>query len=81
MFRTILLASALTVALGSNAFAAASSATTNLGNAVATGQAATNPNTPGATGRTIVIGDNSTIAGDAEATRMRQTGSYGGSGD
>jgi hypothetical protein len=33
-------------------------------------------NTPGYTGRTIVLGSNSTIAGDAAATRMQQTGSY-----
>ena len=33
-------------------------------------------NTPGYTGRTIVPGNNSTIAGDAAATRMQQTGSY-----
>jgi hypothetical protein len=32
--------------------------------------------TPGYTGRTIVRGSNSTIAGDAAATRMQQTGSY-----
>jgi alpha/beta hydrolase fold len=37
----------------------------------------TNPNIPGATGRTIVPGDNSTIAGDALATQMRRTGAYG----
>jgi hypothetical protein len=36
---------------------------------------ATNPKVPGATGRTIVWGDPSTIAGDAQATRMQQTGS------
>jgi hypothetical protein len=32
--------------------------------------------TPGYTGRTVVRGTNSTIAGDAAATRMQQTGSY-----
>lgn len=32
--------------------------------------------TPGYTGRTIVRGTNSTIAADAAATRMQQTGSY-----
>jgi hypothetical protein len=36
-----------------------------------------NPNVPGATGRTIVRGDNSTIAGDALATEMQRTGAYG----
>jgi hypothetical protein len=35
---------------------------------------AANPNLPGATGRTIVPGDNSTIAGDAMATQMERTG-------
>jgi hypothetical protein len=35
-----------------------------------------NPNVPGATGRTIVIGDPSTIAGDREATRDAQTGVF-----
>jgi hypothetical protein len=33
-----------------------------------------NPNVPGATGRTIVRGDHSTIAGDAEATEMQRSG-------
>lgn len=47
------------------------------------GQDASNPNVPGATGRTIVPGDPSTIAGDAQATRMMQTGvsGEGGGGD
>jgi hypothetical protein len=40
--------------------------------------AASNPNVPGATGRTIIPGNNSTITGDAEATRQQQTGAYGG---
>jgi hypothetical protein len=48
------------------------------GNATTAGTTdAANPNVPGATGRTIVPGDNSTIAGDAEATEMFRTGSYG----
>jgi hypothetical protein len=34
--------------------------------------AAIGPDTPGFTGRTIVIGNNSTIAGDAVATEMQQ---------
>lgn len=38
---------------------------------------AMNPTVPGATGSTIVPGDNSTIAGDAKATQMERTGSYG----
>jgi hypothetical protein len=37
---------------------------------------AADDNTPGYTGQTIVRGTNSTIAGDAAATRMQQTGSY-----
>jgi hypothetical protein len=41
---------------------------------------AENPNVPGATGRTIVVGNHSTIAGDEESTRMQQTGAYGGGG-
>ena len=44
--------------------------------AVASAGNPADPNTPGATGRTIVRGDNSTIAGDAQATRMQQTGGY-----
>jgi hypothetical protein len=35
-----------------------------------------NPNIPGATGRTIVLGDHSTIAGDAAATQMQRTGRF-----
>jgi hypothetical protein len=34
-------------------------------------------NTPGYTGRTIVLGNNSTIADDAEATYMQQKGAVG----
>ncbi len=33
-----------------------------------------NPTTPGATGRVIVPGSNSTIAGDSMATQMERTG-------
>jgi hypothetical protein len=36
------------------------------------GTLAIGPNTPGSTGRTIVIGNNSTIAGDAVATEQQQ---------
>jgi hypothetical protein len=36
--------------------------------------AATDPNKPGATGQTVVPGDNSTVAGTASATRTMQTG-------
>ncbi len=34
---------------------------------------AANPRTPGATGTTIVPGNNSSVAGDADATRRQQT--------
>jgi hypothetical protein len=40
-------------------------------------QAAQDPNTPGATGRTVVIGSSSTIAGNAEATYNQQKWGYG----
>jgi hypothetical protein len=40
--------------------------------------AASNPDVPGATGRTIVPGDNSTIDGDSMATQMERTGALGG---
>jgi hypothetical protein len=43
--------------------------------------AASNPDVPGATGRTIVPGDNSTIDGDSSATQMERTGALGGGGD
>jgi hypothetical protein len=39
---------------------------------------AANPDFPGATGRTIVPGSNSTIAGDSMATQMERTGSISG---
>jgi hypothetical protein len=42
------------------------------------GGSSMNPHVPGATGYSIVRGDNSTIAGDALATRMERTGAYGG---
>ena len=38
---------------------------------------AANPNVPGATGRTIVRGTSSTIAGDAMTTNMERTGALG----
>jgi hypothetical protein len=41
------------------------------------GSDVTDPNVHGATGRTIVLGDSSTIAGDALATQMQRTGAYG----
>ncbi|HBK04593.1 MAG TPA: hypothetical protein DDZ81_01880 [Acetobacteraceae bacterium] len=33
---------------------------------------AANPNTPGGTGRTVIIGNNSTIAGAAQATQIQR---------
>jgi hypothetical protein len=41
---------------------------------------ASNPDVPGATGRTIVPGTNSTITGDSMATQMERTGAIGGGG-
>jgi hypothetical protein len=38
---------------------------------------ASNPNVPGATGRTIVPGSNSTIAGASAATAMERDGALG----
>lgn len=35
---------------------------------------AKNPNAPGATGTTVVPGNNSTVTGDSSATRRQQTG-------
>ncbi len=42
--------------------------------------AATNPHKPGATGSTVVPGNNSTVAGDRAATGKAQSGSGGGGG-
>ena len=36
---------------------------------------ASDPTVPGATGRTIIVGSSSTVAGDAAATEMQRTGS------
>ena len=41
---------------------------------------ANDANVPGATGSTVVPGDNSTVAGDRAATISQRTGSYGGGG-
>jgi hypothetical protein len=41
------------------------------------GPRANNPSVPGATGYTIVPGDNSSVAGDGDATEMERTGTYG----
>jgi hypothetical protein len=43
-----------------------------------TAQADQNPNTPGATGQTVVKGDNSTIKGDHSATKDQKTGASEG---
>lgn len=40
--------------------------------------AASNPNLPGATGRTVIRGNTSTISGDAKATRQQQTSTVSG---
>lgn len=42
-----------------------------------TGSAAQSANTPGWTGRTVVIGANSTVAGDAAATYDQQKWQHG----
>ena len=77
MPRTIMLATALSALVGLGAISAtqADAATTSKSHQ-RTQQAAANPNVPGATGTTIVPGDNSTIAGDAGATRLQQTNAY-----
>jgi hypothetical protein len=77
MSRTIMLATALSALVGVGSISATRShAATTSKSHQRTQQAAANPNVPGATGTTIVPGDNSTIAGDAEATRTQQTGAY-----
>ena len=83
MKKTIALVAILTGVIGTAAFAASPSsvtATHQRASLQRNNQDPTDPNVPGATGRTIVIGDPSTIAGDAAATRMLQTGDYGGGG-
>ena len=77
MSRTVVLASALSALLGSGLLSVSQALASAPGGAQATEQSASNPNVPGATGRTIVRGDCSTIAGDAKATRMQQEGAYG----
>jgi uncharacterized iron-regulated membrane protein len=81
MNRMIATLTAVNVLLGTAAYAgtsapAGSSASqlASVGPGARNRLAVTNPNVPGATGRTIVPGDNSTIAGDAAATRAQQTG-------
>jgi hypothetical protein len=92
MMKAALLLSDLTDATGSAAFAAPSahnqpqepilahnSLASSMGSAAAVPVVpdANNPNVPGATGRTIVPGDNGTIAGDRSATMNFRTGAYG----
>ena len=91
MNRMIGLSAALSLVLGTAAYAASpqSASSAPLSNGLAfNGQGtitstvpilnAANPNVPGATGRTIVRGNNSTISGGAAATRMQQTGMVSG---
>jgi hypothetical protein len=77
MTRTIMLATALSALVGVGALSAtqADAATTSK-SYQRTQQAAANPNVPGATGTTVIAGDNSSIADDAEATRLQQTNAY-----
>ena len=76
MSRTMMLATALTAFVGVGAISIPQANAQPQGNAY-TQPSAANRHTPGATGTTIVPGDNSTISGDAKATRMQQTGAYG----
>jgi hypothetical protein len=62
MTRSIVSAAALLVALGG----------CTVPPNVDANQAAANANTPGWTGRTFVIGSNSTVAGNADATYLQQ---------
>jgi hypothetical protein len=71
---------ALALAGWSNVSYGASPANTTMSSTTGTARGAgvndayENPNVPGATGRTIVPGDHSTIAGDALATELQRTG-------
>jgi hypothetical protein len=83
---------ALTFALGAAAYAGTPSRTPSPASAPAKSPApqptsltysststpfgAADPDVPGATGHTIVPGNNSTIAGDAEATQMERTSAF-----
>jgi hypothetical protein len=75
MIATLVAASAV---CGTAAYAGtlspAASYTWSVQSSAGSSAAAADPNVPGATGRTIVLGDSSTIAGDASATRAQQTG-------
>jgi hypothetical protein len=61
--RTILSATSLVVALGG-------CSTTRINGS--SDQTALDTNTPGWTGRTLVVGSHSTVAGDAQATYLQQ---------
>jgi hypothetical protein len=53
---------------------ASNSAPFTLNSSATAFQAEDNPSVPGATGRSVVSGDNSTIAGDEMATELQRTG-------
>jgi hypothetical protein len=61
----------------SSAPSSAASRLTYSSESIFAGGPASNPNVPGATGRSIVLGNHSTIAGDSAATQMERTGAYG----
>jgi hypothetical protein len=89
MNRMITTLTVLSFSLGTAAFAAtpnhnksaranSSSVTLSSQNSISlAGDYAADPAVPGATGRAIVPGDHSTIAGDRLATQMERTGAYG----
>lgn len=58
----------------SSAASASPSANMVAGPGAGVTSAAANPNVPGATGRSIVPGDNATLSGDSAATIMQRTG-------
>lgn len=86
MTKIIIALTVLTSVLGSAAYAGATmtdssaSVSTSVMPRERGNIAASDPNVPGATGRTIIRGNTSTISGDAKATREQQTGAYGGNG-
>jgi hypothetical protein len=91
MKKTLILAAALSLTTGAAAFAGSQSASdgsqrlsmigmpgshSNMSSSTSRIPSFADPHTPGATGRTVVLGDPSTIAGDRAATRDEQTGAY-----
>jgi len=83
MKKTIALLTILPMVMGTAAYAASPDTITGRPSAASlqrNSQGPTDPHVPGATGRTIVVGDPSTIADDAAATRAMQTGDYSGGG-